>query len=150
MRVCVPAVLLAAMAVAQPEFASGILSRSTLHSLTVRAAALQCDPKQSLVCCDKTENCATIDMGSKYNTTMLDILILCKLMQTYVAEVSHPELLHEQCNAKVACCDLGDTSIHKSKNVRYRSIISGSAYANMLEQWGDISESCNFLGNLSH
>jgi hypothetical protein len=56
--------LFAAAVAALPD--SPILSRSALHSLSVREAHQKCDPKQRLVCCSKAETCSEVDMGSKY------------------------------------------------------------------------------------
>jgi hypothetical protein len=60
-----PTLLLAATAVVADY--NPIFSREALSAMTAHDAGQNCAAHQSLVCCDKTEKCSTLDMGSKWH-----------------------------------------------------------------------------------
>lgn len=57
----------AAMVAALPDSTPEVLARSALRSMLARGTAQKCTPNQRLVCCNKLDNCAEIDMSSMYH-----------------------------------------------------------------------------------
>ncbi|KAK2603733.1 hypothetical protein QQS21_004109 [Conoideocrella luteorostrata] len=90
MLVHIPTLLLAATAAALQDVASGVLSRSALSAMSVQETADKCDSNQQLICCNKSEKCAQIDLD----------------------KVNRPDFLYEHCTATVACCQFGTDIDH--------------------------------------
>ena len=107
-----PTLLLAATAVVADY--NPIFSREALSAMTAHDAGQNCAAHQSLVCCDKTEKCSTLDMGSKwhpYTTDMTDAELTL-----FTLEVKNLLLLSKKYTAKVACYKFS-ANIKGSKNV---------------------------------
>ncbi|KAL7939990.1 hypothetical protein V8C42DRAFT_338936 [Trichoderma barbatum] len=103
-----PVFLLAALAAALPESTPRIISRTALSAMSVQDAEDVCDPKQHLVCCDKDDECAEIDVG----------------------QINKSDFLYEHCTATVVCCDF-TTEVEHSKI--WGDIINNCIYVGSLE-----------------